>query len=159
MCFCGFPYCRDAPFARALGGIYLDFVLLRLLIPWLGFLRGLGFLLLLWLKSGWWLLSRFFIFNMVDECNIYKNMGLWVKVHEYRNEKSSVTVFSFLKSVRGGFYFFLVRCMEIHGLFFDFSKIANDDFYFFYFLKNRHWRFLLKPHIFVIYPRILYTDI
>ena len=55
---------------------------------------------------------RFFIFNMVDKCDIYKNMGLWVKLHGYGNEKPPVAVFSFSKSVSGGFYFFLV-CL--HG--------------------------------------------
>ena len=59
---------------------------------------------------------------MVDECDIYKNMGLWVKVHGYGNEKSPVAVFSFSKSASGGFCFFLVRCTEIHEFFFVFQK-------------------------------------
>ena len=67
---------------------------------------------------------RFFIFNMVDKCDIYKNMDLWVKVHGYGNKKLTVTIFSFLKSANGGFYFFIVRYTEIHKLFFYFSKTA-----------------------------------
>ena len=63
-------------------------------------------------------------------------MSLWVKVHEYGNEKPSMVVFGFSKSTSGGFYFFLVRCTDIHGLFFGFSKIANGDFCFFCFLKS-----------------------
>ena len=58
----------------------------------------------------------FFIFNMVDECD--KNMGLWVRVHGYGNEKPSVTVFSFSKSVNDSFCFFLICCTKIHGFFF-----------------------------------------
>ena len=37
----------------------------------------------------------FFIFNMVNECVIYKNMGLWAKVQGYGNEKPPVSVFTF----------------------------------------------------------------
>ena len=73
---------------------------------------------------------RFFIFNMVDECDIYKNMILWVKIDGYGNEKPSLMVFNFSKSAGGGFYFFFVRYTEIHGLFFSFSKIAIGDFCF-----------------------------
>ena len=85
----------------------------------------------------------------MDGCDIYKNMDLWVKVHGYRNEKLSMTIFNS----------FLARCTEIHRLFLGFSKTVDGGFYFFYSLKNCHWRFLFKPHILVIYHRISYTSI
>ena len=72
----------------------------------------------------------------MDECNIYKNMGFWVKIHGYGNEKSPVAVFSFSKSASGDFCFFLVRCTEIHEIFFVFQKLPMAVFAFSTFWKT-----------------------